>query len=372
MPKNTFFPDNLTVDPSFHYTTLCNFVPQWPSNPYHAELSKHLLKCGVRVANEDRLKTIFQTIRASHNVPYIIHIHAIPQFSFSLLAMSRVFMFWSRLIRLRTLGVRIVWTIHDSSHHEARYPTIDRMLAKKLYYQVDATIVHSLAARKAVEIQWNVNRNERLFIIPHGNYIGCYPNTKSRKEAREKLKIPHGKMVFLFLGMIRPYKGVLRLIETFKFLSNSGTYLLIAGKPISEMLSSEVLKAIGDSTDIQYHPHHIIDDDMQYYLNAADVVVFPYTKALTSGALILAMSFGRACIVPKMGALEDTIDERGGFLYDPSNGNGLFKAMEGAVRAHPNLDAMGDYNWQRADAWSWSKVAQMTSDVYLKCLSSRH
>lgn len=347
-----------------------HFVPQWPGNPYHAELAGHLPEAGFHVSPEDRLKAISRKIAATGKLPKVVHLHAIPRFELSWFVASRFAMFLYRLHSLRRRGVRVVWTIHDIYHHESLFPRVELMISRMLFKWVDATIVHSEAAGKAVEKKWGVKRDRRCSVIPHGNYIGSYPNSVSAADARTKLGVPHGKLVFLFLGMIRPYKGVLELIETFKRIADGNVHLLIAGKPISDELADGIVAAIGERSDIQHHLDHVADAEMQDYLNAADMVLFPYTRALTSGALILAMSFGRACIAPKMGALEDTLDESGGFLYDPEDANGLRDAMQRALAERAKLDAMGENNLRRAKEWDWGMVARMTADVYNRCLSN--
>ncbi len=344
--------------------TVCHFVPQWPGNPYHTELAEHLLENGVQVRSEDGLKWIARASRAAGKLPDVIHLHALPRFGLGLLDSSRFALFWLRLFRFQRHGVRVVWTIHDIFHHEALFPKVDLMLSRLLFRRADAIIVHSAAAGRAVEKQWNVKADERVFVVPHGNYIDSYPNVIGKREARTKLGVPEGQLTFLFLGMIRPYKGVVGLIEHFKALANDDIHLLIAGKPFSEELSTKIASAAGDHAGIQYRLAHIENDEMQDYLNAADVVVFPYTRALTSGALILAMSYSRACIAPKMGALEDTLEESGGFLYDPADPNGLRDAMQRAVSEAPKLAGMGACNLERAAGWDWDLVARLTADIY--------
>ena len=347
-----------------------HFVPQWPGNPYHAELASHLPDAGFVVGSESQLKAILQKIAETGKLPEVVHLHAIPRFELSWFVATRFAMFLYRIHWLRRRGVKVVWTIHDIYHHESLFPRVELMVSRMLFRWVDATIVHSEAAGKAVEKKWNVKRDHRCSVIPHGNYIGSYPNAVSPADARTKLGVPQEKLVFLFLGMIRPYKGVLELIETFKQIADGNVHLLIAGKPISDELANGIVTAIGDRQDIQHHLDHVADEEMQDYLNASDMVLFPYTRALTSGALILAMSFGRACIAPKMGALEDTLDESGGFLYDPENPNGLRDAMKQALRERAKLDGMGESNLRCAKQWDWSMVARLTADVYRRCLSN--
>lgn len=349
-----------------------HFVPRWPGNPYHAELAEQLSEFGVRVDDEASLKNISRATHASGSKPDIVHIQAIPRFDCSPVQVLRSFMFCFRLFRLKMLGVRLVWTIHDISHHEVRHPRVELAISRWIFHRADALIVHSNAARRAVERQWRVKCDDRLAVIPHGNYIGSYPNHGDRSMARAKLGVQPDKLVILFLGMIRPYKGVLELIEVFKGQSSADVELVIAGQPLSEELSDEIRSAIGSHGGIHYFPGYMEDEEMQDYFNAADVVVFPYTKALTSGALILAMSFGRACIAPRMGALEDTLDDDGGFLYDPAAPGALREALLAASGARSRLEAMGKHNYRKAEGWPWCETARMTAEVYRGCLSQQN
>jgi len=176
------------------------------------------------------------------------------------------------------------------------------------------------------------------------------------------------EMVFLFLGLVRAYKGVPALIETFRSLPYDDLHLLIAGEPVSKKLWQDIERKAGDCSQVQLHPKFISPEEIQVYMNAADIVVFPYTKTLTTGALLLAMSFGRACIAPKMGAVQDTLDDKGGFLYDLAAPNGLRDSMERAVRSRWQLEDMGRHNRRRAESWDWDDIAYRTSHVYRQCL----
>jgi glycosyltransferase involved in cell wall biosynthesis len=98
------------------------------------------------------------------------------------------------------------------------------------------------------------------------------------------------------------------------------------------------------------------------------VVVFPYRDILTSGAVILAMSFGRACIAPAIGCIVDVLDEHGAILYDPDRPDGLRQALASAMTDGQRLQEMGAYNLQRARVWSWDGIAQQTAEVYREAL----
>ena len=345
-----------------------HFVPQWPGNPYHASLATNLLGQGVRVEDEDRLKFIWIKCRRSGVKPQIVHIHAIPSFCLALLPLLRSCFFYYRLVALRMSGVKIVWTIHDISHHEAEFPQLENFYSRIVFNIVDFVIVHSEGARKAIESQWRVRSNERLTVIPHGDYISSYPNHGDRILARNKLGVLSTRMVFLFFGYIRPYKGVDELITVFKKLKLNNCELVIAGNPLNDEISERIRLSINGDTRIHYLPGRVKDDELQNIFNAADVVVLPYSKVLTSGALILAMSFGCACIVPKIRIFEEALDADGGIFYDPEEPDGLRHALLSAYRGRSGLQLMGKRNFKKVSGSQWSESARLTADVYRRCL----
>jgi beta-1,4-mannosyltransferase len=102
-------------------------------------------------------------------------------------------------------------------------------------------------------------------------------------------------------------------------------------------------------------------------MNAADIVVQPFKKIMTSGSVILAMSFGKPVIAPAIGCMPDILDNEGNFLYEPSDPNGLLKAMQLALEA--DLIKMGKHNFQLAKQYSWEGIAKGTAEIYRKCFT---
>ena len=77
-------------------------------------------------------------------------------------------------------------------------------------------------------------RRQGVVIVPHGHYLGYYPNTVSRGEARAALSLPADAFVFVCLGLLRPYKGLEELLPAFRSLPERDLVLLLAGKPGSK------------------------------------------------------------------------------------------------------------------------------------------
>ncbi|MEO0373902.1 MAG: glycosyltransferase family 4 protein [Cyanobacteria bacterium P01_A01_bin.17] len=183
-------------------------------------------------------------------------------------------------------------------------------------------------------------------------------------EARHSLDLKTDSLTFLFLGLIRPYKGVPELISAFQQLPTASAQLAIAGKPASNNIDQEIQELVQGKHNIHFWPTYIEDDQIQRYMNSADVVVFPYRRVLTSGSIMLAMSFGRACIAPQQGGIEDVLDSSGAFLYDPGQPGGLVQAMQAAIKNQDLLEEMGEYNYKKVQQWNWQDIAQHTHAVY--------
>jgi glycosyltransferase involved in cell wall biosynthesis len=346
------------------------FVPYWGrGNPYQDTLAVHLVEHGISVDKDDFLKKIFRRIVFHHYKPNILHLHWLSPFGGTTISLLKMMAFVMRLFILWTLGLRIVWTVHNLIPHEAKYPKIDLLVRKLIAKLAHAIIAHSEAAKKKIVSAWRLKKIDRIFVIPHGNYINQYENNIDQTTARAKLNICDSKVVMLFLGGIRPYKGVLELIKAFKLLEQEKAYLVIAGNPLNNRLSSAIKEQIKGVENIQYKPGFVPTDQIQVYMNACDVVVFPYHKILSSGAVVLAMSFGRACIAPRWDCICDILDSSGAFLYEPGNVESLVQAMHSTVERRAQLKEMGEYNKLQAQQWDWDTIACKTKEVYKKCLS---
>lgn len=345
------------------------FHPYSLQNPYQLLLATHLRKKGAAVGTEFDLKRASNS--QSSNRDEIIHIHWLRRAELEPRVLLRWFAFYWRLKRIRKKSYALVWTAHNLIPHESKVRPLDLWLTKKIVHLADRVICHSPTARAEVIECTKLAETEKVSVIPHGSYIGVYPNTVSPALSREQLGINANDVVFLFLGLIKSYKGVPELISAFRKLKRTNAKLVIAGKPADEVMKADLETQIGHDPSIIFHPKFVPDEEIQTYMNAANVVVFPYRRSLTSGALILAMSYGRACIAPRLGGITDCLPEGGGLLYDAENPDGLRLALEQAIAGTEKLPAMGAENMRRAEAWNWNFVAEETRRCYGEALERR-
>lgn len=336
-------------------------------NPYQKELVAALDACGVHVTLcSFNTLPILRAVWA-HGKPDILHLHWTDGFIVAEnwpKTILKTLRFFVELVTIKIIGVKVVWTIHNLSSHEKNNSAYESFVNRILVRIYDRLIVHCLAAMKSAARLYQVTDTtlNKVKVVPHGNYINSYQNDMPRHIARNKLGYKGEDILFLFLGSIRPYKGIFELIDAFSKLKSSQAKLLIAGKPVDHFIKNELLLRCQKDDRIKVHLEYVQDNDMQLYMNSADVTVFPYTDILTSGSVLLAMSFGKAIIVPQIGCISETLDAQGAFLYDPNDVNGLLQAMQNALPT--NLSTMGQHNRVSAENFSWKRIAQMTFEVY--------
>lgn len=344
------------------------FIPYDDGNPYQGSLRRELAAAGVKVSPRNWLKGLVKDIIRGRENPDVVHLHWLPANPNTLTGWLRSIAYVARVKLLRLMGKSIVWTVHNLYSHEVASRKLERWLTRCVIRNASRVIVHSETARALVIEEFGVGDPARIVVVPHGNYIGAYGNSVSQEGARKRLELPPGGAGFLFFGNIRPYKGVEDLIGAYRQSPASSGFLLVAGRPLNGEVSREIENLCGDDSRIHFRPGMVPDEEIQCFMNACDVVVFPYRQVLTSGAVILAMSFGKACIAPHLGCIPDVLDEQGGFLYDPDDPEGLGRALEQAARESDRLAEMGAHNLGRAREWGWDRISRSTADIYAEAV----
>jgi GT2 family glycosyltransferase/glycosyltransferase involved in cell wall biosynthesis len=238
--------------------------------------------------------------------------------------------FIKNLLKLREKGCRIVWTIHNVLPHDDRFLEIEIDLREQIGRVADRIHIHSTKSIEQIRAVYDLPQ-EKLSVLPHGNYVNVYPNYVTRDQARKRFGFMEDDIVFLFLGQLRPYKGIDELFTAFSRLHNrhSRAKLLIAGEPVHPYRPGMVAAKSNILQGVTVVEGHIPDDQLQWFFNAVDMVVLPYRKILTSGSVLNAMSFSRPVIAPDVGMLNEFVKEGvTGYRFEAGNADDLFRKME--------------------------------------------
>ncbi|WP_418285027.1 glycosyltransferase [Halorubrum sp. DTA46] len=342
------------------------------SNPYQSELIAALddREVDVTPVDSNGALPLLSAVRAN-GVPDVFHIHWLHRFVITNrrfpapLALLLGVRLCLELVVLRVLGARLVWTVHNLLDHERAAPRSERLVRGAVARLVDRLVVHCEAAGRSVADAYRLPDRvaDRIRVVDHGNFAGVYESDVSESTARERLGLPPDVPVLCFFGLIRPYKNVPRLAETFKSIPKDAR-LLVVGNPWNDDIERRVRAASAGDDRIHTVLQYVPADEIQLYMRAADAVVLPFDSVLTSGSAILAMTFGRAVIAPSMGCLPRLIAPDGGLLYDPWDPEGLRTALDRALDDRERLVEMGRRNEEAARRWDWDEIAERTRDAY--------
>jgi len=263
-----------------------------------------------------------------------VHFHW-PSFHYgdrsALAAFAKSLLFAFMLIGIRLARVRLLWTAHNLYPHERSSPPwVDSAVRKLVVALSDRVFVHGKTAGAIVQRELGVDAR-RLVPIVHGSFLDYYPMHASREEARRRLGLPLDARVLAFVGHCRRYKNVTGLVTAFQQHVDDA-WLVIAGNCPEPAYRAELEALIRAKPQrILRELRYIVDADLQYFIRAADAVVLPFRDVLTSGSAILALSFGRPVVGPRLGNMVEVVNEEVGILYDPDDPGGLASGMRAAL-----------------------------------------
>ncbi len=134
----------------------------------------------------------------------------------------------------------------------------------------------------------------------------------SKTAARTKLNINQQEKIILFFGFIRKYKGLDILFEAMsdERIRKAGIKLLVAGEYYGNREEyEEQIDRLNISPQLILRTGFIPNNEVRYYLSAADFVIQPYRDATQSGVTPLAYHFEKPMLVTNVGGLPDLVPD---------------------------------------------------------------
>ncbi len=163
--------------------------------------------------------------------------------------------------------------------------------------------------------------NKPALLVQHPLY-DTFGTAVPQTEARHFLKLPPHEKIILFFGFIRKYKGLDLLLQAMQLpqIKAANIKLLIAGEFYEDEAEyRKLISQYGLAEQVILQDRFIPDDEVRYFLCAADVVVQPYRAATQSGVTPLAYYFEKPMIVTDVGGLPDLVPHlKSGIVCQPS------------------------------------------------------
>ncbi|WNZ47629.1 glycosyltransferase family 4 protein [Leptolyngbya boryana CZ1] len=325
-------------------------------NPYNWLLYHHLEHLGADIHDCSLLRCLFERYD-------ILHVHW-PEDGLNAREYSQVFY---RLLSLflivklaKCKGAKLVWTSHNYRAHERHYPRLEKCFWQTFLNQIDGYISLSHQGREILLHSFPQLQQKPCLVSSHGHYQDAYPNDVDRQTARDRFSILPDQFVIAHFGRIRQYKNVPHLIETFRQLPDPKLVLLIAGAPETKEIQHCILEGATNDPRVQVNLETLREEEFQYYLQAADLVILPYFEVLNSGSALLSLSFGCPTLLPNKGSMRELQEQVG---------KQWIKLYEDELTVSVLKDAISWASINRFDSidlshFDWDEIAQETFDFF--------
>ncbi len=281
----------------------------------------------------------------------------------------------SALAYWRSKGTQIVVTVHNEFPHAG--DTVQfRKLYSMVYESADGFVHLGSTSPPIVDRRFGAAASQSVdHVIYHGDY-SCYPNVMTRDEARRRMGIRPGQPTILAFGHIRLEEELNLLLQGFADYRMAGkkeAVLVVAGRlPHATRRSLKhfyLRRALYFGGARRLHERFIADEEVQHFMNAADVVVVPRLQHINSGTVPLAFTFGKVAVGPDRAVIGEMLRAANNPTFNPDQRLSVADALaEGLQLAGEGL---GDANrrWAQENL-NWEGVAHKHFLLYRELLGA--
>jgi glycosyltransferase involved in cell wall biosynthesis len=350
-----------SAEPARARRIACLSVAPW--NPYLRLLYGHLALQGFEVVEDPRL-SLRWLWRARSSVAFL-HFHwpeglyryeRSPASLRPLLSRLKLALFAARVAGARVLGYRLVWSIHQVFPHESVDRALERRAARFLARACHLLVAHDRWT--AAHARSELGRPTSIAVVPHGSYIGFYPEGRPRSEVRRELGVPPDCFVFLCFGELRAYKEIDLLLAAFDSASLSNARLVVAGNVKIPSIGSALRAASAKDSRILTLLGFVPEERVAELFHACDAAVLARGDGGTSGSLILALSMALPVVAADVPTTRElTRDGQAGWLFRPHDVSSLRAALERADADPSDARARGLRAFEIAEEFQWTEIA---------------
>lgn len=166
---------------------------------------------------------------------------------------------------------------------------------------------------------------------------------------------------FLYVGNTKPHKNLARLLQAFrqlKFLCGQIDLVLLGIEPT----------ALTTSQDGVYCVSNVQDNQLVYWYNAAEALVFPSLNEGFGLPALESMACGTPVISSNIAALHEVVADAG-LLINPCDVEAWTQAMHQLISNHGLRQLLRASGLSRAHQFSWTVAAQQTLHVYRQVMT---
>ena len=273
---------------------------------------------------------------------------------------------WSGIIGLaskRLLGKPYIacgqgTDIYSSWKHKK---TVTKIVSKN----ADAVIALTEDMRKRL---LDIYKRE-VYIVPNGIELARFEGI-SRENTRKNLGIKSNEKIILFVGTLRPVKGVKYLIKAMKtvFEKQHDARLFIVGSGKEEESLRTLARELNIEKQITF-VGRVENELVPEYMAAADIFVLPSLREGMSVVILEAMASGLPIITTDTCGMSEIIrDGRNGLLVEPKKPEQLAEKILLLLQDENLRREISTNNKENARKYNWENITAELKKIYYKVL----
>jgi len=241
-----------------------------------------------------------------------------------------LFSYLIRRVQKKNNKIRFYCICDNVFPHETLF--IEKYLIKSFLKNFNGLMVMSLESKKILSSFVSSKLIINSFLPIKDNY----DNKLSKTKSLDILNIRKPKLLLLFFGIIRNYKGLEIVLESLSRIKHNDIKLLIAGKCyINKQKYIQLINDYKLHEVVIWKDKYIPDSEIPLYFSAADALILSHRKIFQSGIIPLAYNFNKLVIASDLDSFkEHIINKKTGYLFENNNATSLEKIIEYVYNNH--------------------------------------
>jgi len=272
----------------------------------------------------------------------VIHLHEV-----------RCWLHWLVLAQVNSKAKVVIspWgTLLDNGRYVWIKKLIDIVFIRILRSRVDLSLAQTVHEQKVLKL---ARVGKQLKIVPLGISAADFKNLPSQKLARQKLKLPDQKNIYVYLGRFSSTKGLDLLIRAFAQLPNPEKNLLVlVGRDDGYLTQMKILiKQLQLEQFVKILPP-LYDRERFLAYRAADVFVStPTVYEETSTTCLEALACGRPVLTTHQAEIP-FLNPQDGVYYAQPQVSSIRRQMKNLANFSQKI------NKNKLSKFTWSQIAQ--------------
>jgi N-acetyl-alpha-D-glucosaminyl L-malate synthase BshA len=252
----------------------------------------------------------------------------------------------------------VIWA-QGSDVYQTKF--LDKILLDIVTKNADAVIALTEDMREKLKKIYNGD----IFVIPNGVDLKRFKYL-SRKEIRNNLNITDDERIILFVGNLRPVKGVKYLIQAMKLINDKNRYvrLFVVGAGPERDYLENLTKELDLKKYINF-VGRVSSFKIPEYMIASDLFVLPSLSEGLPLVILEAMASGLPIIASKIGGLPEIVrDKENGFIIEPQQVEKISENILLLLENDNLREQISKNNKDKVKEFDWEAIAVKLEKIY--------